>query len=152
MRADICVHLNRRIFNEHAAFRLASEGCLRALAIHFTMSHIAPGDMVFRQGESVDSLCFVVSGSLEVVQDEEITAILSKGDVFGDAFWKHGNLCQATASVRALTYCDLHVIKREKLLEVLDFYRAFANSFARNLVLTINLRERVRQTIQTFDS
>ena len=29
------------------------------------------------------------------------------------------------------------------LLEVLDFYRAFANSFARNLVLTYNLRHRV---------
>jgi hypothetical protein len=45
--------------------------------------------------------------------------------------------------VRALTYCDLHTIKRDKLLEVLDFYQAFANSFARNLVLTYTLRHRV---------
>jgi len=45
--------------------------------------------------------------------------------------------------VRALTYCDLHAIKRDKLLEVLDFYSAFANSFARNLVLTYNLRHRL---------
>ena len=33
MTADICVHLNRKVFNEHPAFRLASEGCLRALAM-----------------------------------------------------------------------------------------------------------------------
>ena len=78
MRADICVHLNRRVFNEHAAFRLASDGCLRALAVHFTLSHWAPGDMLFHQGESLDSLCFVVQGSLEVVQDDEIVAILSQ--------------------------------------------------------------------------
>lgn len=45
--------------------------------------------------------------------------------------------------MRALTYCDLHAIKRDKLLEVLDFYSAFANSFARNLVLTYNLRHRL---------
>uniref|UniRef100_F1LF54 Potassium voltage-gated channel protein eag n=1 Tax=Ascaris suum TaxID=6253 RepID=F1LF54_ASCSU len=29
MKADICVHLNRKVFNEHACFRLASDGCLR---------------------------------------------------------------------------------------------------------------------------
>jgi len=76
MRADICVHLNRVVFNEHSAFRLASEGCLRALAVHFTVSHWAPGDMLFHKGESLDSLCFIVSGSLEVIQDDEIVAIL----------------------------------------------------------------------------
>lgn len=37
----------------------------------------------------------------------------------------------------------MHTIKRDKLLEVLDFYQAFANSFARNLVLTYNLRHRL---------
>lgn len=78
MRADICVHLNRVVFNEHSAFRLASDGCLRALAVHFTVSHWAPGDMLFHKGESIDSLCFVVSGSLEVIQDEEIVAILGR--------------------------------------------------------------------------
>lgn len=44
--------------------------------------------------------------------------------------------------MRALTYCDLHAIKRDKLLEVLVFYKAFAISFSRNLILTYNLRHR----------
>ncbi|XP_064623498.1 potassium voltage-gated channel subfamily H member 1-like isoform X2 [Lineus longissimus] len=143
MKADICVHLNRKVFNEHPAFRLASDGCLRSLAMHFSMSHSAPGDLLFHQGESLDSLCFIVSGSLEVIQDDEVVAILSKGDVFGDNFWKEQSIGQSTANVRALTYCDLHIIKRDRLLEVLDFYHAFANSFARNLVLTYNLRHRL---------
>ncbi|XP_037088255.1 potassium voltage-gated channel protein eag-like [Pollicipes pollicipes] len=76
MRADICVHLNRKVFNEHPAFRLASDGCLRALAVHFNMSHSAPGDMLFHTGESIDTLCYIVSGSLEVIQDDEVVAIL----------------------------------------------------------------------------
>lgn len=67
-----------------------------------------------------------------------------KGDVFGDNFWRETSIGQSTANVRALTYCDLHSIKRDRLLEVLDFYHAFANSFARNLTLTYNLRHRVR--------
>jgi potassium voltage-gated channel Eag-related subfamily H member 5 len=78
MRADICVHMNRSVFNEHPAFRLASDGCLRALAVHFHINHSAPGDMLYHCGESLDMLCFIVSGSLEVIQDDEVLAILSK--------------------------------------------------------------------------
>ena len=66
-----------------------------------------------------------------------------KGDVFGDVFWKEMTLAQSCANVRALTYCDLHVIKRDALQKVLEFYSNFANHFARNLVLTYNLRKRV---------
>uniref|UniRef100_A0A8C1TCI6 Potassium voltage-gated channel, subfamily H (eag-related), member 1b n=1 Tax=Cyprinus carpio TaxID=7962 RepID=A0A8C1TCI6_CYPCA len=143
MRADICVHLNRKVFKEHPAFRLASDGCLRALAMEFQTIHCAPGDLIYHAGESVDSLCFVVSGSLEVIQDDEVVAILGKGDVFGDVFWKEVNLAQACANVRALTYCDLHIIKRDALQKVLEFYTAFAGHFSRNLVLTYNLRKRI---------
>ncbi|XP_075556798.1 potassium voltage-gated channel protein ether a go-go [Dermacentor variabilis] len=143
MTADICVHLNRKVFNEHPAFRLASDGCLRALAMYFSMDHSAPGDLLYHTGESIDTLSFVVAGSLEVIQDDEVVAILGRGDVFGDAFWKEPTIGQSCANVRALTYCDLHSIKRDKLLEVLNFYHAFANSFARNLLLTYNLRHRL---------
>lgn len=66
-----------------------------------------------------------------------------KGDVFGDVFWKETTMARACANVRALTYCDLHVIRRDALMRVLDFYTAFANTFSRNLILTCNLRKRV---------
>ena len=188
MRADICVHLNRQVFNDHPAFRLASDGCLRSLAVEFQTTHCAPGDLIFHIGESVDTLCFVVSGSLEVIQDDEVIAILGnniktakdhitgctctpefsfehfgnystafwkpcddvrlgagKGDVFGDVFWKETTPARACANVRALTYCDLHVIRREALMKVLEFYTAFANTFSRNLILTCNLRKRVKK-------
>lgn len=82
MRADICVHLNRKVFKEHPAFRLASDGCLRALAMEFQTIHCAPGDLIYHAGESVDSLCFVVSGSLEVIQDDEVVAILGAWHIF----------------------------------------------------------------------
>lgn len=67
-----------------------------------------------------------------------------KGDVFGDVFWKETTQARACANVRALTYCDLQVIRREALMTVLEFYTAFANTFSRNLILTCNLRKRVK--------
>uniref|UniRef100_A0A914CJQ5 Uncharacterized protein n=1 Tax=Acrobeloides nanus TaxID=290746 RepID=A0A914CJQ5_9BILA len=144
MKADICVHLNRKVFNEHSCFRLASDGCLRALAMYLESNHAAPGDLLYHTGESVDALWFVVSGSLEVIQDDEVVAILGRGDVFGDEFWRQQKTGQSAANVRALTYTDLHMIKKDKLMEVLTFYKAFANSFARNLVLTYNLTSRLK--------
>lgn len=73
---------------------------------------------------------------------------LGKGDVFGDVFWKEATLAQSCANVRALTYCDLHVIKRDALQKVLEFYTAFSHSFSRNLILTYNLRKRVSGQFQ----
>ena len=142
MRADICVHLNRRVFNGCPAFRLASDGCLRALAVGFEMIHSAPGDFIFRKGESIKELGFVASGSLEVIQDGEILALLGQGDVFGDSQWKENKLAKSAVHVRALTYCDIHMINVEKLKEVLEFYKAFAQTFSRNLTLTYDLSRR----------
>jgi len=73
-RADICVHLNRTVFQQHSAFSRADNCCLRALAVRLSVFHVAPGDVMFHQGESLDAVCFVVSGSLEVIQyDLQIT-------------------------------------------------------------------------------
>lgn len=43
--------------------------------------------------------------------------------------------------MRALTYCDLHKIFREDVLEVLDMYPEFADNFWNNLEITFNLRD-----------
>ena len=40
-----------------------------------------------------------------------------------------------------MTYCDLHKIMRDDLLEVLELYPEFAESFSTNLEVTFNLRD-----------
>ncbi|OON17686.1 hypothetical protein X801_06475 [Opisthorchis viverrini] len=80
-------------------------------------------------------------------QQQGVQLSTGKGDVFGQPVWKEADVGQSAASVRALTYCDLHCIKRDNLLEVLKFYSAFANSFSRSLVLTYNLRNRVSDIV-----
>lgn len=77
---------------------------------------------------------------------------LGVNDVFGDDFWgkTRDTVGQSAANVRALTYCNIHQIRRERLLEVLDFYHPFSISFARNMVLTYNLRHRVNNLILTI--
>ena len=81
-----------------------------------------------------------------------LSYILGKGDIFGDLFWEHRQCGQSAANVRALTYCDIHSIKAERLQDILDFYQAFASSFRRNLQLTYDLRNRVGLIIHDLSS
>merc|ERR1712226_482587 len=54
---------------------------------------------------------------------------------------KYKMMGKSKATVRALTYCDLHKIMRDDLLDVLDMYPEFKNSFYRNLHVTYCLRD-----------
>ena len=88
LKADICVHLHRRVFNGHRCFLEASDACLRSLALEFQTIHVSAGDIVYHKGEYVDELSFVARGILEVLQDGEVIAVLSNGDAFGDNVWR----------------------------------------------------------------
>ena len=130
-------------------------------AQHYT-SHYCIDQSHCRKGESITDLVFVVSGSLEVVQDGEILAFLGTNDVCGDSHWKETLLGKSVVHVRALTYCDIHTINVDDLLKVetetqtlnltphkilfdkvLEFHKPFAITFSRNLCLTFDLSRRV---------
>lgn len=64
-----------------------------------------------------------------------------KSDIFGEPISLYGRPGKSSADVRALTYCDLHKILRDDLLEVLDMYPDFCDMFWNNLEITFNLRD-----------
>lgn len=64
-----------------------------------------------------------------------------KNDTFGEPLHLHARPGKSRADVRALTYCDLHKILREDLLEVLDMYPEFSDRFWGTLEITFNLRD-----------
>lgn len=64
-----------------------------------------------------------------------------KNDIFGEMIHLFAKPGKSNADVRALSYCDLSTIQREDLLEVIDMYPEFADSFFNNLELTFNLRD-----------
>ncbi|KAI7808785.1 putative potassium voltage-gated channel subfamily H member 7 [Triplophysa rosa] len=141
LQADICLHLNQSLLEGCKAFRGATKGCLRALAIHFKTTHAPPGDTLVHCGDVLTALYFLSRGSLEILKDDIVVAILGKNDIFGEMIHLYAKPGKSNADVRALSYCDLHTIQREELLEVLDMYPEFADSFLTNLELTFNLRD-----------
>lgn len=66
---------------------------------------------------------------------------VGKNDIFGEMIHLYSKPGKSCADVRALSYCDLHTIQREEILEVLDMYPEFADHFLTNLELTFDLRD-----------
>ncbi|XP_055448576.1 potassium voltage-gated channel subfamily H member 6 isoform X1 [Psammomys obesus] len=141
LQADICLHLHRALLQHCPAFRGASKGCLRALAVKFKTTHAPPGDTLVHLGDVLSTLYFISRGSIEILRDDVVVAILGKNDIFGEPVSLHARPGKSSADVRALTYCDLHKIHRADLLEVLDMYPAFADTFWDKLEVTFNLRD-----------
>ncbi|KAL4149518.1 hypothetical protein QTP88_003451 [Uroleucon formosanum] len=141
LQADICLHLNRNLLKNCSAFNGASPGCLRALSLKFRTTHAPPGDTLVHQGDVLTSLYFISRGSIEILKDNVVMAILSKNDIFGENPCKHATIGKSCCNVRALTYCDLHKIDRNDLLEVLDLYPEFYHSFKENLEITYYMRD-----------
>ncbi|XP_034072761.1 potassium voltage-gated channel subfamily H member 7-like isoform X3 [Gymnodraco acuticeps] len=152
LQADICLHLNKNLLEGCKAFHGATKGCLRALAMRFKTTHAPPGDTLVHSGDVLTALYFVSRGSIEILKDDVVVAILGKNDIFGEMihlFSKSGKSC---ADVRALSYCDLHTIQREEILEVLDMYPEFADQFLKNLELTFDLRDEKATGLQAANS
>ncbi|XP_064420119.1 potassium voltage-gated channel subfamily H member 7 [Latimeria chalumnae] len=146
LQADICLHLNQSLLQNCKAFRGASKGCLRALAMRFKTTHAPPGDTLVHGGDVLTALYFLSRGSIEILKDDIVVAILGKNDIFGEMVHLYAKPGKSNADVQALTYCDLHKIQREDLLEVLDMYPEFADHFLTNLELTFNLRDESTKT------
>lgn len=85
-----------------------------------------------------------------------LTAFSGKDDVFGENPCRYPTYGKSSCNVRALTYCDLHRIHRADLLEVLEMYPEFYNTFATGLEITFNMRDVsiscVTLSIDTADS
>uniref|UniRef100_A0A4W6E5T2 Potassium voltage-gated channel, subfamily H (eag-related), member 2a n=1 Tax=Lates calcarifer TaxID=8187 RepID=A0A4W6E5T2_LATCA len=141
LQADICLHLNRSLLQNCKAFKGSTKGCLRALAMRFKTTHAPPGDTLVHAGDLISDLYFISRGSIEILKGDVVLAILGKNDIFGEPINLYALPGKSSADVRALTYCDLHKIHREDMLEVLDMYPEFCEYFWSNLEITFNLRD-----------
>nr|XP_015831382.2 potassium voltage-gated channel subfamily H member 4a [Nothobranchius furzeri] len=142
LRADIAMHLNKDIL-QLPVFERASRGCLRSLSLLIKTSFCAPGEYLIRHGDALHANYFVCSGSLEVLKDGMVQAILGKGDLIGADLPEQEQVIKTNADVKALTYCDLQHISVKALREVLRLYPEYGSRFSSDIHhnLTYNLRE-----------
>ena len=68
-----------------------------------------------------------------------ILSIAGKGDLFGEDIARKMPIRRSNGDVRALTYCDVLYITRERFQEVAQLYQDFSLKFSDKLELTYDL-------------
>ncbi|XP_025832214.1 potassium voltage-gated channel subfamily H member 8-like [Agrilus planipennis] len=159
LRGDVSMHLHREIL-QLPIFEGASQGCLKLLSLHIKANFCAPGEYLIHRGDALTYIYYICNGSMEVIQNNMVVAILGKGDLVGSDISLHlqhfasnpsgggptnsiDMIVKSSSDVRALTYCDLKCINMQGLIEVLRLYPEYQQEFANDIQhdLTFNVRE-----------
>ncbi|MDF2445061.1 MAG: cyclic nucleotide-binding protein [Moraxellaceae bacterium] len=119
---------------------------LHTLEGQLYLRKVAPGELVFREGEKGDYLCFVASGNLEVIKLNQgaqpvVISKLAKGSSIGEMALL--DRLTRSASVRAATASSLVVLTRESFEHILAEHPAIGIKIMRGiaLLLSFNLRK-----------
>ncbi|XP_077291084.1 eag-like K[+] channel [Arctopsyche grandis] len=168
LRGDVSMHLHREILSL-PIFEAASQGCLKLLSLHIRANFCAPGEYLVHKGDALSYIYYICNGSMEVMQNDMVVAILGKGDLVGCDINAHiqcvshntnngqiggtGDggrstntsdvIVKSSSDVKALTYCDLKCIHMGGLADVLRLYPEYQQEFLNDIQhdLTYNLRE-----------
>ncbi len=121
LRDEVALFLKRDLIKNVPLFQSASDAFVRDVALNLKPFVALPGDFVVRAGESGREMYFLSRGSVEIVAKDGATMnTLSDGDFFGEIalFLDHPR----TASVRAITACDLYELDKPMFERIVSTY------------------------------
>lgn len=109
--------INRAVFEKIPLFQGCDAIALANLAMMLQPVVVAPGDFIMRQGEVGTTMYIIARGQVEVVDASgKGMATLKEGDFFGELALLFSK--PRTASIRAVTPCDLYVLEKADLERV----------------------------------
>jgi hypothetical protein len=125
MRLEILTHLARDVLENVPIFKNCDEPLRNDLLLALDAQAFGPGTYLARRGEIGNEIYFIARGRLEVISEQPAgpQEILEDGDYFGDLSLILGE--RRTATVRALSYCDVFVLPRAEFERVKAQYPEF---------------------------
>ncbi|MCT4645304.1 MAG: cyclic nucleotide-binding domain-containing protein [Carboxylicivirga sp.] len=138
LQTEVALHLKRDIIDKVSIFKDTETAFKREIALLLKPVFITPDNYVFKAGDEANSMYFVVNGELITLsesEDRELTQ-LRAGDYFGEiALLKNK---RRSATIKALTYCDLYALNKKAFEQVYNKYPDVANTIR----ATVEERER----------
>eukprot|EP00500_Bicosoecida_sp_ms1_P000160 CAMPEP_0203810142 /NCGR_PEP_ID=MMETSP0115-20131106/2759_1 /ASSEMBLY_ACC=CAM_ASM_000227 /TAXON_ID=33651 /ORGANISM="Bicosoecid sp, Strain ms1" /LENGTH=1752 /DNA_ID=CAMNT_0050718925 /DNA_START=358 /DNA_END=5612 /DNA_ORIENTATION=- len=128
LKREAILHLNKDIIRKIPFFEAQSEGFISFVMSIMSPMFCVPRDYIFQQGEIGLEMYFLVKGRVEVVQgtgeEEAVLKELEEGSFFGEI----AILCatKRTASIRAITFCNLFVLMKDDLDMMILHYPTLA--------------------------
>jgi hypothetical protein len=119
LRIEIAMFLNRDIIMKVPLFRGQTDHFISAVVSKLRPRVFLPGYFVIRKGDIGREMFFIARGKVEVVSEDGnvVYATLSDGSFFGEVALLFSG--KRTASVRAASYCDMFILSKDELRDVL---------------------------------
>lgn len=127
LREEVALFLKRDLIKNVPLFDSASDAFVRDVALNLEPFVALPGDYIVRLGETGREMFFLSRGTVEVVsQDGTTLNSLKDGDFFGEIalFLDQSR----SASVRAVTACDLYTLDKPMFERIVSTYPEVAKT------------------------
>jgi len=119
---------------------------LRLISKYMNVVEADPGEVIFKEGEKGDYVCFVVNGSLDVIKKSEtgkniVISTLSKGRSIGEMSVIDDS--PRSATVKARTKSTLVTLSQEKLNIILEEHCSIGVKILKGIsrLLSLNMRK-----------
>lgn len=123
---EVSLFLKRDLIEKVPLFRGASDAFIREMALELQAAVVMPGDYIMRAGERGTDMYFISRGTVEAIAPDgaAVYRTLADGDFFGEIalFWDQPR----SASIRAVTFCDLYRLDKTMFNRILAHYPEIA--------------------------
>jgi len=127
MKVELSMFLHKEIIEKVPIFRGANTTIIRRIILNLVPVVFAPGDYIVVEGEIGREMFFISKGMVEVLSsDGSRVALLKDGQFFGEISLLLS--VPRTASIRALTFCDMYILDKETFDNIIRKFPEFEMS------------------------
>ncbi len=88
LRGDVSLHLHKGILSL-PVFETASEGCRKLVSLKIKTNFCAPDEFLIHKGDALQNIYYLYNGSMEVLQEGMVVAILGMYNTVDTGTQKH---------------------------------------------------------------
>jgi hypothetical protein len=120
LESEVCLVINKDIIKKVDLFRSADMGFMRGLSLIIKPLLFLPGDLIVQAGDIGTTMFFINKGTVSVENNGVEVCQLTSGQFFGEIGLIHA--VRRTATIKAITPCDLMIVTRKDMDTLLRFY------------------------------
>ncbi len=126
LRREVASFMKKDVIEKVPLFSGANPNFLREISVLLKPELSSPGEFLFHADDTGKEMYFILTGELEVIgKNGNIDAVLVDGDYFGEiALFMD---VKRTASIRAVTYCEMYSLSKESFDYVIGRYPGIAS-------------------------
>jgi hypothetical protein len=120
LKTEVALNLKKEFIEGIPLFKNASEKFIIEIALKLELTVATPEGYIFRADDPGNEMFFIISGEMNVLnkKEDQVLTLLKEGDFFGEIALFKNQLRSAT--VKAISYCNLYKLERETFEEVIS--------------------------------